>query len=122
LAGFVALVSAVRPLHSAEALLVSSAATGGLVALAQPLPPPLVHALAFAVGATLAFDSSPGGISVREANAAVAGTFFGALLLLLAMLGLVRKVRREWLRVGVRILGSWIAASAILVLSLRLAR
>ena len=29
---------------------------------------------------------------------------------------------RPWQRIGVRIVGSWIAASAILVLALRLAR
>ena len=30
--------------------------------------------------------------------------------------------KRSWQRIGVRIVGSWIAASAILVLALRLAR
>jgi hypothetical protein len=35
---------------------------------------------------------------------------------------LTARSRRDWQRIGVRIAGSWIAASAILVLALRLAR
>jgi hypothetical protein len=34
----------------------------------------------------------------------------------------VSRLRRHWQRIGIRIAGSWIAASAILVLALRFLR
>jgi urease accessory protein len=121
-AGFAAMMSAVSPLLATEALLAAAAATGGLLALARALPALAGYALALATGAALALDSSPGGISVREANVTIIGTFCGAVVFLLAVAELMPRPHREWQKVGARILGSWIAASAVLVLSLRLAR
>ncbi len=121
-AGFAAMMSAVSPRLATEALLAAAAATGGLLALARALPALLGYALAFATGTALALDSSPGGISVRDANVTIIGTYCGAVVLMLAVAELMPEPRRDWHKVGVRILGSWIAASAVLVLSLRLAR
>jgi hypothetical protein len=59
---------------------------------------------------------------VREANVVVLGTFCGAVILLLAVTKLTTLACRPSQALGVRILGSWIAASAILVLASRLAR
>ena len=120
--GFAAMILAFAPRFSAEALLAITAIVGALVALARVLPWPIVCVLALAVGIALAFDSSPGGISVREANVIIVGTFCGAVILLWAILVVVASFRREWQKLGMRILGSWIAASALLALVWQLAR
>jgi urease accessory protein len=120
--GFAAMISAFALQFSAEALLAAAAIVGALVALARAVPWLTACVLALAVGITLALDSSPGGISVREANVIIVGTFCGAVILLWAILEVVAIFRREWQKLGVRILGSWIAASAILVLTWQLAR
>ena len=120
--GFAAMLSAYAPQSAGEVLLAAVGVSGVLVAIARPLPHPLSCALALTSGAALALDSPPGGISVAQANLAVLGTFFAAIVLLLAVQELTSLLSRDWLRIGVRILGSWIAASAILVLSLRFAK
>jgi hypothetical protein len=78
--------------------------------------------LAAIAGAALAFDSSPGGISVSDANVALAGTLCGAVLLLLAVASLSTRLRGGWQRIGARIVGSWVSASALMVLALILGR
>jgi urease accessory protein len=120
--GFAAMISAVAPRFSTEALLAAAAIVGALIALARTLPRLIVGALAIAIGIALALDSSPGGISVREANVIIVGTFCGAVTLLGLVLEVATLFRREWQKLGVRILGSWIAASAVLVLTWHLAR
>ena len=120
--GFAAMILAFAPRFSAEALLAITAIVGALVALARVLPWPVTCVLALAVGIALALDSSPGGISVREANVIIVGTFCGAVILLWVILVVVASFRREWQKLGMRILGSWIAASAVLGLVWQLAR
>ncbi|HSR81076.1 MAG TPA: HupE/UreJ family protein [Hyphomicrobiaceae bacterium] len=120
--GFAAMISAFAPRLSTEALLAATAIVGALIALARALPRLIVCALAIGVGIALALDSSPGGISVREANVIITGTFCGAVILLGMVLEVAPLIHREWQKLGVRILGSWIAASAVLVLTWQLAR
>jgi len=121
--GFAAMMMSSYLVDSAgEALLALGAVSGAAAALARPLPAAFTTLLALATGAALALDSGPGGISVRDANVAVTGTFCGALILLLAVTEVTTHLSREWQKIGVRILGSWISASAVLVLTLRLAR
>jgi hypothetical protein len=50
------------------------------------------------------------------------GTGLGACFALAVVVVCTSRLTREWQRIGVRILGSWMAASAILVLALRFAR
>ena len=50
------------------------------------------------------------------------GTGLGASLVLALLAGTTRMLTRDWQMIGVRILGSWIVASAVLVLALHLAR
>jgi len=76
--------------------------------------------LAGAVGLAVALDSPPETISLRDANLALLGTAIGAVLVLLAVLQVATRLTRGWQRIGARIVGSWIAATAILVLALRL--
>ena len=120
--GFAAMISAFAPRFSAEALLAATTIVGALVALARAVPWLTVCVLALAVGIALALDSSPGGISVREANVIIVGTFCGAVILLWVVLKVVAIFRREWQKLGMRILGSWMAASAVLILTWQLTR
>ena len=119
--GFATMIAAVAPVFAAEAILAAAAISGALVALSRPLPALLGCALALTTGVALALDSSPGGISVPDANVVLTGTFCGAVILLLAVVRLTTMLCRTWQRTGVRILGSWIAASAIMVLASTLA-
>ena len=51
----------------------------------------------------------------------IGGILTGVPLLLIVTTELARRLKQPWARIGARIFGSWIAASAILVLVLRLA-
>jgi urease accessory protein len=121
-AGLGAIALAYVPTLAGEALLGSAAINGAAVALVRPLPQVLGITLAAATGSALALDSPPDAISLVEANLALLGTATGAAVLLLAVVAISARLARDWQRIGVRILGAWIAASAILVLALGLAR
>jgi urease accessory protein len=121
-AGLIAIALGAVPRLAGEALLALAAVTGLLVALARPIPRALGVAIAAATGLTLALDSPPEALSLREANLTLLGTACGAIALLFAIAEAAARLRRGWQRTGARILGSWIAASAILVLALLLAR
>ena len=86
----------------------------------------LAAPLAAVAGVALGLDSPPEAISIAVATAMLIGTGLGAsLALAIIVFGTSRVVRASQgvgARIGVRILGSWIAASAILVLALRFAR
>lgn len=120
IAGIVAIAGAFVPLYANEFVLALAAVTGALLALAAPLPRVLLGALAAATGFAIAIDSPPDVISLRDAIVIQLGTFCGAIILLAAVIEIVSRLRRGWQRVGVRIAGSWIAASAALVLAVQL--
>jgi urease accessory protein len=122
LTGLGAIAMAYVPKFNEEMLLALAAITGLLVALARPLPQGLGVPLAAAIGLSLALDSPPEALALLQANLTLLGTALGAVLLLLALLQGTARLRHHWQRIGARILGSWIAAIAILVLALRLVR
>jgi urease accessory protein len=122
IAGLGAIALGTVPILAEEALLALAGISGLLVVLALPLPGALGGLLAAATGLVLALDSPPDAILLREANLALLGTALGASMMLVAVVQVASRLRRDWQRIGVRILGSWIAASAILVLALRFAR
>ena len=102
-------------------LLAFAAVSGALVALARPLSVPAIAALGGVVTLLVGVDSAQEGLSGRGWLAAMLGSAIAAYLLLLyAMVFAEWFGRREWQRIGLRILGSWAAASALLVLSLAL--
>jgi urease accessory protein len=122
IAGLVALTFAIGEMPAAELLLGNTTLVGVLLAAAWTPPKPLVWIIAAVTGATIALDSPPETISVQEADLMLLGTGLGALSALGAVVGGAGYLTRPWQRLGVRIVGSWIAASAILVLALTLAR
>jgi urease accessory protein len=105
-----------------ELVLGSALIAGLLTAWARPVPETLGCVLAVLTGFGIALDSPPEAISLTEANLMLLGTGLGAAALLIAVSEVVRRIKTGWAATGVRILGSWIAASAILVLVLGLMR
>jgi hypothetical protein len=78
--------------------------------------------LAAATGIALGLDSPPRAIALHVAVLALIGTWLGASLVLALVACTIRSLTRDWQQIGVRILGSWITASSVLVLALHLAR
>jgi urease accessory protein len=117
LIGFAAIVCAFAPNHVNEVLLTAAAVGGALVALGRPLPQFAICLEAAVTGGALALDSPPEVTSLRQALVMLVGTFCGATVLLLAVAECTSMLRREWQRIGVRIVGSWIAASTALALA-----
>ena len=123
--GLAAIASAVAQTSAGDLLLAGAVLCGLLVALAYPLPVLVCVPLAAVVGAALGLDSPPDVISMSAATTMLVGTGLGAMLTLIIVALCVRRLARLPQiapRTGVRIVGSWVAASALLVLALRLAR
>jgi urease accessory protein len=120
--GLAAIMLAARQTSAVDVLLVSAALAGVLVALAPRLPVLACALLAAIAGIALGLDSPPQAISLAVARLTLIGTGLGACLALAIIAVGTSYLAREWQRIGVRVLGSWIAASAILVLALRFAR
>jgi urease accessory protein len=103
-------------------LLACGGLAGLLVAFGQPLPIAVSGLLIVVAGLALELDSVPAIISRQDTLLALTGTALGAWLALMFVAGNTVDPKREWQRIGVRILGSWAAASIILVLTLKLAK
>ena len=102
-------------------LLALALLVGGCVALELPLGAwPLAVVMAVA-GVGIGFDSRPDTVQQREIWAVLSGTAVGGVLLLSYVGGLVVCLARPWQRIGVRVAGSWTAASAGIVLAFAMA-
>ena len=113
---------AVGPTPAGEVLLAARRCWALLVAIARPLPRPVGWLAAAVTGAALDSNSPPQAISIARATITLIGTGLGAC---------IAARDRRWhdglsqaslATLGVRILGSWIAASAVLALAVRWAR
>jgi len=126
LAGLGAIALAYVPALAQEGLLAGVAAAGGMLAWARPWPQWLGAAVAAGIGVAFALDSPPETLSLTRANLELGGTAAVAIGSVWAIARLGRWLNRPSnYQIGpmaTRILGSWIAASAILVLALRLLR
>lgn len=78
--------------------------------------PPVL--LAGAAGIAVALDSTPDVFPAEQTWIALCGTGLGAALIVTYCGGLAAWFDRPWQRIAIRAAGSWIAASAILVLTL----
>ena len=121
-AGLVALALAVGETPADDVLLGAVAITGVLVAAALRLPLLLAGPLAALMGASIGLDSPPEMISLEAAVAMLIGTGLGALIALFLVVTGVSWLKRDWQRIGVRVLGSWTAASALLAIAVRFGR
>lgn len=107
----------------AELAVLAWAAIAGLVLAARPRAPIAITAsLAILIGGSVLFDSVPPVPSVSGTVLALSGTALVATAIVAIVAYASAALPAFWPRIGVRIAGSWIAASAILVLALRLAK
>lgn len=104
------------------ALLTVAALAGLLVAVSVSPPQAGGIALALATGAAIGLGSAPDVPLGRGWASTLAGTWLGAGLTLILIASAARNPRQAWHRIGVRVLGSWTAASALLVLALVMRR
>jgi len=103
-------------------LLACALGLGLLVAAARSLPRYAAAAVAGLVGLLVGLDSAPDAAAMRARLIVLAGVGVGVHLLLLNVVALTSYAQKPWLKVGVRVLGSWSAASALMVLALALRR
>jgi len=102
-------------------ILVWAVVTGLLVAASLQLPIYWYFVIGALAGFSLGFDSAMEELSGKEKVIALFGTGAGIYFFSLYPLRFAEFCnRRHWLRVGIRVMGSWIAASSLLVLSLSL--
>jgi hypothetical protein len=80
------------------------------------------YALAAMTGLSIGFDSPPDTPSVEVANLMLLGTGLGAALLTVTATAVAARIDRPGARIAARVVGSWIAASAILVLAVQWSR
>ncbi len=103
-------------------LLALAAATGLAVAAAWRAPAAVRLVAALVAGLAVGIGSAPSGVTDAERWTSLAGTAAAALLLGAYVAAMVAMARRPpWLAIGVRVLGSWMAAAALLVLALSFA-
>ncbi len=121
-AGLIALALAVGETQASLVMLVGGALCGVLVAAALRLPLLVLGPLAAAMGASIGLDSPPEVISLQEAVIMLIGTWLGATIALALVVAGVARMARDWQQIGVRVLGSWTAASALLAIAVRFAR
>lgn len=89
---------------------------GGLVAADRNLPLPLVAALAAIIGGFHGFLT---GAALAEASAAgleLTGELVALTVVVTLVAGLVVSLKAFWMRVAVRVMGSWIAATGLLMI------
>jgi urease accessory protein len=91
------------------------------VALALRWPAWALLPFSALVGMAVGIGSAPDGMAPAQRSAALIGTLVGASLCAACLAGAVHHLQRPWARVGVRVVASWLAASAILSLTLALA-
>jgi hydrogenase/urease accessory protein HupE len=94
---------------------------GLAVALSAPIGVAVPVAAAAVAGLLVGLDSLPEDMAGRAFWLSLAGTGTGAFLSVTYIGGLAAWLDRPWQKIGVRVLGSWTAASAILVIALTFA-
>jgi urease accessory protein len=118
--GLVAAALAIGESLAADVLLTATGVLGLLVAAAWAPPPVVGWSLAAIAGLTIALDSRPEVTSGEEAVRMLVGSGLGAAIVLAIVSGISFRLRGQAQLIVSRVLGSWIAAIAILVLSLRI--
>lgn len=116
-AGLVVAVTIGAP-DTDRAVLAGAAIVGLGVAVARPLPALVAWPLAAALGLAIGMGSGPEGLQGAARWSTLAGTACGALLALVWTAAIASFAVPPWSKLALRITGSWLAASALLVLAL----
>lgn len=119
LGGFAAAALGVVAVFPAESVLLATAiGCGLLVAWAHPLPRLVAVVLAAAAGTAIGIDSFPEEGAFWPTMAGVTGTSLSVSLLLINVLAGAGYLTLGWQRIGMRVVGSWIGACALMVAAL----
>jgi hypothetical protein len=102
-------------------LLIGAASVGVLTAIRPRVPIHLCAVIALFIGLATGLDHSREPLADETRALTLAGSGMGLVLLFSYALALAEYFKKQaWQRVGIRVLASWIAASAFLALSLSL--
>jgi urease accessory protein len=97
-------------------------AAGTILALTVSADRPLRRyttvAVASALGLAVGLGSSPEGLTGSPKWLSLAGTWLGAVLATAWFAAMTELAKRDWMRIAVRVVASWVAASAMIVLAL----
>lgn len=105
----------------AETVILCLGVAIGLLLAANIIPPfPVAPLLTIAIACAIVFDSVPPVLSVKETALALTGTTLAGMALVAATAWLADAPPASVRVLARRIAGSWIAASAVMVLALRL--
>lgn len=116
-----ALIAMAYSATRAETLILCLGAIVGLMLAAGLSPPvPIAAGLTAVAAGAIVFDSVPPVLSIAETALSLTGTASAAIVVASASAWLSDALPLRIRTIGVRIAGSWIAASAIMVLALRL--
>jgi urease accessory protein len=99
--------------------LASMTVLGLLVAAARPLPASVAASLSVLLGLTIGLANGAELGAQLSPWRFIPGLALAGLMLVTYGVGCVRRLKAPWVRMGFRVVGSWIAAIGILVLSLR---
>jgi hydrogenase/urease accessory protein HupE len=97
-----------------------AAILGLLVAIKPVLPRLICLLLSIIAGFTLGIDSMTGAEGIGKLIVTVFSTTTGLGIALLIVIGWGDYFTRDWQKIGIRVIGSWIATSALLVFTLNL--
>jgi urease accessory protein len=105
--------------QKAEIVILALAAAVAVAVGAAREVPWTCHALAGTLlGGMLGVDSLPDGLTGRALWMSLGGTWLAILLGLSCVMALSDLAVRPWMKIGLRVVASWLAAAAILVLAL----
>lgn len=122
LVGSWTVASGIQESPAALVLLALTAITGGLLILGRTVVAPVASFLASLTGVFIPANAPPHEITIAGAVSFQIGLAVAALMASALVMLAAASATRPWQRIGIRIVGSWITASAILVLALRLVR
>jgi hypothetical protein len=88
------------------------------VVAALAVPPWLLGWAAALIGVGIGLGSAPDSTDSAARWTSLAGTGLGVFLTVTLVAGVTDTLRQPWTRIGMRVVGSWLAASALLVLAL----
>jgi urease accessory protein len=118
-AGLATLAFGAGETSAADVLLAVVLLSGVATVAAVTVPRRVVESAAFVVGYGLGLDSPPDAILLRDAILSLVGTWCAGVTLLAAVFAAATPLARPANGIALRVAGSWIAATAILVLGLR---
>ncbi|MDX2238309.1 MAG: hypothetical protein NW203_12175 [Hyphomonadaceae bacterium] len=121
-AGLSAIAAGTGETPAALLLAICAIASGVIAAMAIRSPASVVYGLAVVTGVLIGLDSPPRVFSLRLAVAILVATGIGAVAFFILVAEVLAATRGRWRDIGMRIAGSWIAASAILALAARTLR